>query len=151
ADFDPTDPTASQDGTAGLTRSGVVKLQAECGDAASTSVSNINNYWIRGRLTQPLPPDPSRIFAVASQISLRTTIDRSLIHGPGTCQGIAQIDNGYSGNTTLDLTKIFYPLGKAPGIDIAFYFTSQEVFSKPGANVTLCIDRVVTPEEQGDA
>lgn len=152
-DFDATDPAASQDGTAGLTKSGIVTLDAECGDSASTSVSNIANYWIRGRLTAPLPPDPTRTFPVASQISLRTTIDRSLTHGPGGsgCKGVAQLDAAYAGSTTLDLTKIFYPLGKAPGTDAVFYFVSQEVFSKPGANVTLCLDRATTPEEEGDA
>lgn len=150
-DFDPADSSASQDGTAGLTQSGTITLQAGCGDSASTSVSNISNYWIRGRLTSPLPPDPARTFAVASQINLRTTIDRSLTHGKGTCKGTAQIDAAYAGNTTLDLTKTFYPLGKAPGTDAVFYFTSQEVFSKPGANVTLCIDRATTPEEEGDS
>ena len=152
-DFDSTDPAASQDATMGLTRSGVVTLQADCGDSASTSVSNIASYWIRGTLTSPLPPDPSRTFAVASQIELRTTIDRSLTHGFGGsgCKGVAQLDAAYAGNTTLDLTKIFYPLGKAPGTDAAFYFVSQEVFSKPGAKVTLCFDRPKTPEEEGDA
>lgn len=150
-DFDPTNLGASQDGTAGLTSSGTIILRADCGDAASTTVSNIQNYWIRGRLTSPLPPDPSRTFALASNVSLRTTINRPLTHGPGGCQGTAQIDAGYAGQTTLDLTQTFYPLGKAPGIDAAFYFTSQEVFSKPGANVTICIDRATTPEEEGDA
>jgi len=43
-DFDPTDSSASQDGTAGLTHSGVITLQVACGDSASTTVSNINNY-----------------------------------------------------------------------------------------------------------
>ena len=152
-DFDATDPTASRDGTHGLTRSGVVKLLADCGNAASTSVANIANYWIRSRLTAPLPPDPSRNFAVASQVSLRTTIDRSLQHGPGGsgCNGVAKLDAAFAGGTTLDLTKNFYPLGKAPGTDAVFYFTSREVFSKPGANVTLCFDRTKTPEEEADA
>ena len=152
-DFDETDPAASQDGTAGLTRSGIVRLQADCGDSAATSVGNITNSWIRGRLTVPLPPNSSRIFAVANQVSLRTTIDRSLTHGPGgtDCKGVAQIDAAYAGSTTLDLTKIFYPLGKAPGPDAVFYFVCQEVFSKPGAQVTLCIDRATTPEQEGDA
>jgi hypothetical protein len=149
-DFDSSDPAASHDGTAGLTRSGIIKLRAECGDSESTSVANIANYWIRGRVTEPLPPHPSRTFAIASQVSLRTTIDRPLTHGAGTCKGVAQIDAAYSGDTTLDLTKIFYPLGKAPGIDSVFYFTSQEVFSKPGAKVNLCINRAKTPEEEAD-
>jgi predicted phage baseplate assembly protein len=152
-DFDATDSAASQDGTAGLTRSGTVTLQADCGDSASTAVSNISSYWIRGRLTAPLPPDPSRSFAVASGITLRTTIDRSLTHAPGGtgCRGTAQIDAAYNDSTPLDLTKIFYPLGKSPGTDAAFYFVSQEVFSKPGAKVTLCIDRTTTPEQEADA
>ena len=150
-DFDATNSSASQDGTGGLTRSGTVTLVAGCGDSASTSVSNISNYWIRGRLTSPLPPDPSRTFAIANQINLRTTIDRSLTHGPGGCRGTAQIDSAYSGGSTLDLTKIFYPLGKAPGIDAVFYLTSHEVFSKPGAKVTLCIDLSTTPDQEVDA
>jgi hypothetical protein len=150
-DFDSTDPNASQDGTAGLTQSGIVTLKAECGDSVSTAVSNITNYWIRGRLTTPLPPDPSRTFAVASKIQLRTTVDRSLSHGPGTCVSVVQIDGGWAGTTLLDLTKTFYPLGNAPGIDSAFYFASQEVFSKPGAKATVCIDRRTTPEQEGDS
>jgi len=64
---------------------------------------------------------------------------------------MAKIDAAYAGSTLLDLTKTFYPLGKSPGIDAVFYLVSQEVFSKPGANVTLCIDRVTTPEEEGDS
>jgi predicted phage baseplate assembly protein len=149
-DFDSTNASASQDGTTGLMKSGTVTLQAGCGDSAKTSVSNISNYWIRARLTAPLPPDPSRTFAVASQISLRTTIDRSLTHGTGGCKGPAKIDAGYAGTTTLDLTKTFYPLGKAPDTDAVFYFTSEEVFSKPGAKVTLCIDLATTPEQEAD-
>lgn len=149
-DFDSTNASASQDGTSGLTKSGTVTLQAGCGDSAKTSVSNISNYWIRGRLTAPLPPDPSRTFAIASQINLRTTIDRSLTHGPGGCKGVATIDSAYAGSTTVDLTKTFYPLGKAPDTDAVFYFTSKEVFSKPGANVTLCIDLATTPEQEAD-
>jgi hypothetical protein len=149
-DFDSSNASASQDGTTGLTQSGTVTLQAGCGDSAKTSVSNISNYWIRARLTAPLPPDPSRTFAIASQISLRTTIDRSLTHGTGGCKGPAKIDSGFAGNTTLDLTKTFYPLGKAPDTDAVFYFTSQEVFSKPGANVTLCIDLATTPEQEAN-
>lgn len=150
-DFDSGNAAASQDGTAGLTRSGTITLQADCGDAGETSVANITSYWIRGLLTEPLPPDPARTFAVASQISLRTTVDRSLTHGQGTCEGPAKIDQAYAGNTPLDLTKIFYPMGKAPAPDAVFYLISQEVFSKPGAKVTICIDRAKTPEDEADA
>jgi len=97
-----------------------------------------------------LPPDPARTFAIVSDISLRTTIDRSLTSGPATCQGVAKIDAAYAGSNTLDLTKTFFPLGKSPGIDAVFYLVSQEVFSKPGANVTLCFDLATTPEQEAD-
>ncbi len=151
-DFDAAEANPSQDGTVGLTRSGVITLEAGCGDSEATSVANISNYWIRGRLTAPLPPDPTRISAVVNQISLRTTIDRGLVSGSGSgCQGVAQIDAAFAGSTMLDLTKTFFPLGKAPGTDAAFYFASQEVFSKPGAKVTLCFDIATTPEQQADA
>ena len=149
-DIDNSDPAASQDATAGLTRSGVVTLRAECEDSASTSVAAIANYWIRARLTGPLPPDPARTLAVADQISLRTTIDRRLTHGPDGCAGPAAINSAYAGHSPLDLTKIFYPLGKAPGPDAVFYLVSQEVLSKPGAQATLCFDRAVTPEEEAN-
>ncbi|HML13962.1 MAG TPA: putative baseplate assembly protein, partial [Xanthobacteraceae bacterium] len=121
-------------------------------DSASRSVANISNYWIRGLLTEPLPPDPARTFAVASQVSLRTTIDRSLAHASGGtgCAGPAAIDAAYAGNTPLDITKLFYPMGKSPGPDAAFYLVSQEVFSKPGAKVTICVDRAKTPEQEAD-
>lgn len=55
-DFDPAGKQASQDGTAGLTRSGVVTLRAECGPSEKTMVAGIEAHWIRGRLVHPLPP-----------------------------------------------------------------------------------------------
>src|SRR5215469_12812501 len=67
-EFDVLDPNASHDGTAGLTRSGVVRLKAECGDSATTTVCGINGYWIRARLDQALPPDPARVLASADRI-----------------------------------------------------------------------------------
>src|SRR5260370_18553512 len=51
--FDRNDPSASQDGTSGLTRSGVVTLRAECGDSAATSIHCVKGYWIRGAAEQP--------------------------------------------------------------------------------------------------
>ena len=65
--FDPLaqtdDPALSFDATAGLTRSGVVRLINPSGTAAATTVNGIKAFWIRGSLTAPLPPDPSRTSA----------------------------------------------------------------------------------------
>ncbi len=149
-DFDATQKAASQDGTAGLTRPGTVTLQAECGDSAVTSVANISSSWIRARATSPLPPNPSHVFALAKTVSLRTTINRPLTHGPGGCASPVPIDAAFAGTTTLDLTKIFYPMGKSPGPDAVFYLACEEIFSKPGAQVTLCLDLALTPEQEAD-
>ncbi len=148
ADFDPASPaTASQDGTAGLTRSGVIVLRAVCGDSMPTKVSNLMSHWIRGRLTKQLPPDASRVLALADQVQLRTTVDRSL--QPGSA-GVP-IDKALADTSTLDLTKTFFPFGKAPTQDSVFYVVCEEAFSKAGANVTIAFEHVNTPEEDADA
>ena len=41
--------------------------------------------------------------------------------------------------TKLDLTKAFYPFGQQPQPGSAFYFSSEEVFSKPGAAVDVAV------------
>ena len=50
----------------------------------------------------------------------------------------------------LNLTGQFYPLGRTPGPGSAFYLASEEIFGKPGAQVTLCFRRVVTSEQNTD-
>src|SRR5262249_11555494 len=75
--FAGADVTASQDGTDGLTHSGVVTLRAECGESQKTTVRSINAHWVRGRLDQPLPPDTARVVPMVDRIRLRSTIDRA--------------------------------------------------------------------------
>lgn len=202
------------DGTLRLTRAGSVRLDTDAGQTAPTSVNGTQSYWIRGRLNQPLPPDPGQLLPLADTIRLRTLIDQGLelnvkasfgggtgtpIHcfdesgnaltdahvtlsnadsgKPANVNSLSsgasyQIDVTYQGLTgtafakfnlggtsahlnvivrviglapdkalfggkTIDVTKGFYPLGQTPAPGSAFYFKQSEIFSKPGARVTL--------------
>jgi hypothetical protein len=66
------------DGTNGLTASGSVQLAVQGAQTAQTVVDGVNSYWIRGRLTQPLLPDPNQLLPEAETLRLSTVIDQSL-------------------------------------------------------------------------
>ena len=224
--FDPTDSTASQDGTAGLTRSGVVTLHAECGDSQKSTINGIDAYWVRGRLDQPLPPDPARALPMLDRVRLRCAIERPAyswevqqqeVSGQTRIEGVvrdgmgapivgatvarspeagagptvvmatneqgqfgflvsgneaykisvllagfptfqktiqidtsavkldltltpvsgSELDQAFTDSLQLDVSKTFYPLGQQPQLGSTFYFSSQEVFSKPDARMTV--------------
>lgn len=135
------------DATSGLTRSGAVRLATDCGRAALTTVNNVNSYWVRGVLSGPLPPVDGVQLASVNRIRVASTISRPL---PAACTGNIRADQALSDGVKLDLTKTFYPLGRTPDSNSAFYFSSAEVFSKPGASVELCYRRGLTPEEEAD-
>ena len=68
----------SGDGTAGLTRSGRFRLEADCAESAKTKVNGIEAYWIRGRLTEPLPLDPDQVLPVVDDLRLSIHVARLL-------------------------------------------------------------------------
>ncbi|MFE9775584.1 baseplate J/gp47 family protein [Streptomyces sp. NPDC005931] len=61
----------SLDGTAGLTRSGTVRLVAPCAAAQPLDLDGRTTYWIRGRLTAPLAVPPGAPPPVLSRVRLR--------------------------------------------------------------------------------
>ena len=225
--FDADDEQASRDGTNGLTRSGVITLRAECGDAKKTTVHGIEAYWMRGRLEQALPPDTTRALAQLDRLHLRCDVDRpgswsvsqeesdvsdgmeirvrykngAPIQGlrvdiwlgnegdaielstdeAGTCRLDAEVvfpgshrialrpqelpdiwltaevsdapvrldfvltpgvqpERAFADGVKLDLSKSFYPLGQHPQPGSAFYFSTEEIFSKPGATMHVILD-----------
>jgi hypothetical protein len=153
----------SPDGTAGLTRSGVVRLAMACGQAAKTKVNGIKAYWLRGRLSDPLPPQPGSELPLVERVWLRSVIERPLRTGvvgvketPAGpqqlmgCVSDVQPDQATADGRQIDLSKAFLPLGQAPRPGAAFYFSSEEVFGKPGAEVTVCFRRASTPEAEAD-
>jgi Baseplate J-like protein len=66
------------DGTNGLTRSGSVRLDTDCAKTSQTSVNGVQSYWIRGQLTQLLPPNSEQLLPVVETMKLRTRIDQDL-------------------------------------------------------------------------
>lgn len=139
-------PLAVADGTNGLMASGSVTLTMVSGEAAQHEVNGVTAYWIRGITTSPLAPLPGPVIATANQIQLQSVISRPLATGIDALQP----DSAVSGGSNLDLTKPVYPLGRTPDAGSALYFTSGEVFSKPGANAQLYLEHKLTPEEQAD-
>jgi hypothetical protein len=153
----------TSDATAGLTRSGTVRLTSISGTAELVNVNGENSYWIRGSLRGPLPPDPSQTLPLADKVRIacditkriRYDVIRTVQTPKGKVKelgvvGDLQPDQAYSEGAKLDVTKSFFPLGKSPDRNSALYFSSVEVFSKPGAQVTLAFRKVLTPEEQAD-
>lgn len=66
------------DSTDGLTQSGTYVLEADCASAARIKVHDIDGYWLRARLTQPLPPDPNEALPEVDTIRLSSTVNRAV-------------------------------------------------------------------------
>ncbi|MGH7575762.1 MAG: hypothetical protein ACREM1_11645, partial [Longimicrobiales bacterium] len=139
----------SVDATSGLTRNGVVRLAADCGVSRAVRVYGIEAMWIRGRLSDPLPPGRA-VLPHVQRLRLRTTIDRSL--PPLPCASLPESagllpDDGYGGASKLDFSKAIEALGSHPRAGDAFHVSCEEAFTRPGAEVTLCFAKVETANE----
>ena len=163
----------SLDGTLGLTRSGVVRLATDCGSSERLALdfvlapppacgdppgmpatpATIDSRWIRARLDAPLVSSAADDLPEIDRIAVRSVVDRSLPALP--CAQLPEgagilADHALAGETQLDLTKAVQPLGALPVAGSTFLIASDEVFGKPGAEVTLCFRKLTTPEEETD-
>ena len=75
-------------------------------------------------------------------------IDRRL--PPGACAAGLSPDSAFAGGEELDTTKAFFPLGKAPSADVAFYVACADAFARPHARVEICFTRAETEQEKLD-
>ena len=66
------------DGTAGFTHTGKFSLEAECAESAKREVAGIKAFWIRGQLTEVLPPDPAKALPLVERVRIGTAFDQSL-------------------------------------------------------------------------
>ena len=74
------DPAGPQlDGTVGFTGSGTIELEADGATAQQTAVNGSTAFWLRGRLLDPLPPDPSKGLPEIDELRLSTTVNRALL------------------------------------------------------------------------
>ncbi|MDX2152664.1 MAG: putative baseplate assembly protein [Bryobacteraceae bacterium] len=69
---------AKVDGTGGLVRSGTVLLKADCTQAAEIEVNGSKGFWLRGRLTQPLPAAAQAALPEVESIRLSSKVNRTL-------------------------------------------------------------------------
>ncbi|HYH46135.1 MAG TPA: putative baseplate assembly protein, partial [Thermoanaerobaculia bacterium] len=153
------------DGTLGLTRSGRFRLESDCAESQKFTVAGIEAHWIRGRLVEPLPPDPAQVLPRVDDVRVSVQISRALfqaetagfelLSGSISDEDVAarlagsgglEPDKAFSGAEPLDTSKAFFPLGQVPKPGDTLYLSSQEIFSKPGAEVIVSIRVAENPE-----
>ncbi len=158
----PDDPDTGFDATRGLTRSGVIRLRAECGRSKPRRIAGRESSWIRAELARPFPPRAGRgdpaidLLDLNTLVRRRATLAADIDPGPpskplprgGTIDGGILPDAAFGVGQTVDLTKLAYPFGQQPSIDAAFYLRSDEVFSKPGAEASAFVVRGETPNDR---
>ena len=64
------------DGTGGLRFSGAYRLESDCAETAASEVGGIRALWVRGRLEETLPPNPTRVLPEVESIRISTRISR---------------------------------------------------------------------------
>lgn len=147
---------AQQDSTARFRRNGTVHLLTGCAETKPTTVGGVENFWVRGRLTEPLLPDPAQLLPEVERIRLATVITREIglttpVGEPPEITGGFPPEHGIADGSPADLSAPFYPFGLQPQPGSVFYFSSAEVFTKPGADLRICYIRTPTPQDQTTA
>ena len=135
-DIEPGNRSASQDSTNGLTKSGLVALRPQCGQSQKKTINGFNAHWLRGRLDQALPPDATRVLPMVDRVRLRSRLERKIFSLLIT-DNTVRPDQAFSNAVSLDVSQTFFPFGQQPQPGSTFYFSSEEVFGKAGAEVVL--------------
>ncbi len=66
------------DSSDGLRFSGRFVLQTDCAETSKTTVGGVEAFWVRGRLDEPLPPNPAQVLPEVESVKLSTSIARPL-------------------------------------------------------------------------
>lgn len=155
------------DGTGGLRHSGALLLQfretsvdEQLPENHKSVVNGQEAYWIRGRLMTPLTSEDKRTppgLFVAQRlrtgvkalpeieaIQLTATVEKSL-----QSKGFLghSLDRAFNDGIGLDTSSPFYPFGQQPLPGATFYFSQEEVFSKPGAEVQMRVVRTSSSQD----
>src|SRR5262245_19331805 len=69
---------ARLDSTDGLQFSGRFILQTDCAETSKTVVNGIEAFWVRGRLDEPLPPNPAQVLPAVESVKLSSSIAHTL-------------------------------------------------------------------------
>ena len=82
---------------------------------------------------------------------LKKTIDAAMNVPSGPERGSwLDPDQAMFSGLPVDTTQTFYPMGLSPKPGDSFYFASEEIFTKPGAQVTVAIALAETPSNRFD-
>jgi hypothetical protein len=73
------DSEPTLDSTDGLQHTGRIQLKASCAEAKPHEIFGITSCWIRGRLDEPLPPDPSSTLPEIEGLRIGTTLAAPLL------------------------------------------------------------------------
>src|SRR4030095_9862497 len=57
-------------------------------------------------------------------------------------------EKAFSDASKVDVTKPFFPFGQQPQPGSVFYFSSEEIFSKPGAKMQIYVAKTVTAQAE---
>lgn len=72
----PDDP-APPDGTAGMTENGRIVLESDGAKSDKTTINGYNSYWLRGRVTTPLPGASDAGLPMIDSIRLSSTVEQA--------------------------------------------------------------------------
>ncbi|TMA10738.1 MAG: putative baseplate assembly protein, partial [Deltaproteobacteria bacterium] len=107
-------------------------------------VNNVETYWVRGKLAEPLK-DPASV--QLDSVSLRVEI-----LGEGMAPENAFVNIGNYIFLPVDQGKSFHPFGEEPKFDCALYLGHKELFSAPEARIRLeaqLVEPSVVPTPEG--
>jgi hypothetical protein len=107
-------------------------------------VNNVETYWVRGKLAEPLK-DPASV--QLDSVSLRIEI-----LGEGMAPEISFVNIGNYIFLPVDQGKSFHPFGEEPKFDCALYLGHQELFSAPEARIRIeaqLVEPSVVPSPEG--
>lgn len=112
-----------------------------------TTVDEIENWWIRGRLFEVPQSDDETVLDVISA--------RLEVLGEGVEPEAALCNTESDLYSPLDLDKNFFPFGKSPGVDTTLYLACSHVLGQPDSSVRIEVmltEQTITepPRASGD-
>lgn len=112
----------------------ITDINGKCDFRLGPDVISISVGEFHGSATVPPAPDLPEGFQQEVDFTLTAT-------GLG-------LDKSFSDAVEIDTTKPFFPLGVQPQPGSTFYFSNQEIFSKPGAKLQIYIQTAQSPQDQ---
>ena len=139
---------------AGMPLEGAIVRVTNRADPANTKFSaptpSTGNYTVQD--VGPVPSEELYQIAVSfrgleSSVDLRVNNSEPNVDLSLRVEGLTP-DKAFADGEELDLSKPFFPLGLQPRPGSTFYFTSEEVFTKPGATLRVYMSKTTSPFDQ---